>query len=76
MIKINDILFNNIQYFKDKILEYEFLYIKACSLMNADNKTDEELIEEAKKAFSKIKFQHIFDNRKLIEFYKKKTNIS
>ncbi len=75
MIKINDILFNNLQYFKDKMLEYEFLYVKACNLANAENKTDEELMEEAKKSFSKTSFQHILDNRKLIEYYKKKAGI-
>lgn len=75
MIKINDILFNNLQYFKDKMLEYEFLYVKACNLANAENKTDEELMEEAKKSFSKTSFQHILDNRRLIEFYKKKAGL-
>lgn len=75
MIKINDILFNNLQYFKDKMLEYEFLYVKACNFMKAENKTDEELMEEAKKSFPKTSFQHILDNRRLIEFYKKKAGL-
>lgn len=75
MIKINDILFNNLDFFKQKILENEFLWAKGRSLMHAENKTDEELREAAQKSLSKISFQHIFDNRRLINFYKKKAGL-
>lgn len=75
MIKINDILFNNLVFFKQKILENEFLWAKGKSLMRAENKTDKELMEAAKKSLSKTSFQHILDNRRLIEFYKKKAGL-
>ncbi len=75
MVKINDILFNNLDFFKQKILENEFLWAKGRSLMCAENKTDKELMEEAKKSFSKASFQQILDNRRLIEFYKKKAGL-
>lgn len=75
MIKINDILFNNLVFFKQKILENEFLWAKGRSLMCAGNKTDKELMEAAKKSLSKTSFQHILDNRRLIEFYKKKAGL-
>ena len=71
LIFINEILYNNLDFFKQSLQEFEYILNKAYNEVLNQNKTIDLIKKEANDSFNKIKFDHILINREKLKYLEK-----